>query len=62
MYEFIGMYSHACVPMLAYALVCMCACNCMCLSILVILILLQVYMLILANADVIGKCGHVCAQ
>ena len=24
--------------------------------------LLHVYMLILANAEVIGKCGHVCAQ
>ena len=62
MYEFMSMYSHTCVPMWAYALVYMCVCNCMCLSILVILILLQVYMLILENAEVIGKCGHVCAQ
>ena len=62
MYEFMSMYSHTCVPMRAYALVYMCVCNCMCLSILVILILLQVCMLILENAEVIGKCGHVCAQ
>ena len=60
MYEFMSIYSHACVPMWAYALVCICVCNCMCLSILVIL--LQVYMLKLANAEVIGKCGHACAQ
>ena len=57
-----SMYSHACVPMWAYALVCMCVYNCMCLSILVILILLQVSMLILANAEAMGKYGHVCAQ
>ena len=57
-----SMYSHAGVPMWAYALVCMCVCNCMCLSILVIFILLQVYILILANSEVMGKCGHVCAQ
>ena len=63
MYEFMNMYSHACVPMWAYALLCMCVCNCMCLSILVVfLFLLQVYMPMLANAEVIGKCGHVCAQ
>ena len=29
MYEFMNMYSHACVPMLAYALVYMCVCSCM---------------------------------
>ena len=26
MYEFMSMYSHACVPMSAYALICMCVC------------------------------------
>ena len=26
MYEFMSMYSHACVPMWEYALICMCVC------------------------------------
>ena len=61
MYELMNMYSRACVPMWAYALAYMCVCNCMCLSMLVVFFLLQGCMLILANAEVIGKCGYVCA-
>ena len=33
-----------------------------CVYAVVCAFLLQVYVLILANAEVIGKCGHVCAQ